>query len=1530
MGDAQSAQRDGKSETAAEEQSAVEDGPSGESTHDKLMQNNGQISELNGKPDGTIADDRIAKEAVTVKDKEISVTKTSLEEVANVQIIQEELPDPNEEEPIEIINMDAKQNDLNESFRRFFSNIGLKLTVKKGSGDQADDEAEKEGREKLDVVEETASETKYEDVEQITDANTMQDNDSTTCPTLTEGTSDGAAETVEEKIAEAEEIADNVEGQETNVTVDEQDSNQKHNATLDQSPTKQEEEEFASPIKKFFTTGIFAGLKKKKIEEESEDKELVDMSKNDADEAVDQQDIVEASANVEEQETDCKEVQESALQTSEPPEVEDRGKSPSTDQDSESEITSSQEKIQSSPLKRLFSGTTFKRRSKRQKGRRSSDSKLSDSGEQVGNQIVASSEKTEQQEIVVETPASSSPLPTEPEEELSAWEAFKKLMTPKKSLKKAFEEVQVQAVAPEETKSSEGERLSDHSTEEGRKRKDSAHSWEAVLCGSGRRRSRKTSDSEDEQKQDGDGESPNEAADVVTSTPKQASSPSDSESSTWKSFKKLMTPKRKLKDDEENKENVQSDSETTQEESLFSIKKLLPGRKKGRSGDKQDQLSSDEGDKEVISIEEDSETPAVVPLSEFDKSEAEETVKTDVDIQNSELESEQEHILEIPKTFVQEVQEHKVTPIIPLNQDQDELTEFSKYQQLSDIPEEGNITETAASLLEDVIKDDTIAEDMVELTSEAITAPDPVDITMADETDELMLSAASHLTESSKTSGNATPVPAEYDDKDTDVLLKEVAETISTGKKADTCSEELALEKVAGSVKFQTFERSTDVIEEHAQSDAVTFETGLQVEHLEDTDVEIPDTVLSESLSEFKDAISTEYVSEVSKVEFKSAIDVDEVHTAQKKRLVKQESVDDSDYMIESISEVPETIDVVLQDDNVVQSALPVECQEGELAKQSEQLIALEAELPKGEVGSVRKMENEEAIQKHGALVESAEIKDNIELDQSVIEEIVDVHSLKETLDLDKEESKELSKKQVPEECDEATETKGEVENEEEQKVLMKSVKITESVHPDQSKVEETVDRPSLESIPEDTPDLVKVSQEFSTVNILEDLHKVTETSVEAEIVAEEDFEIVHMKDVEDKEPLERQNLSEDVIVPEKRSVLVTDLATKEDIIKLIATEEPEKVIIDEDGHGLVEEQSSYINAEARKEEVPVTDEESKEKTNDVVPEVVFSQDEDATKTSQVETFEEEEIMTQSIEKVNTAAAQQNDNVELEDKPLPEVVADETDEKIETTETQEEEIKAEEGINTLNGLVIVSSTEEYESEAVSQFDHALYLNCDHSEAKPSEGKIMQVHHSHEVAEDIETLTAEHVSSINENSGVVQILEDTINIEKNSEIFLTTTEEAIHEVLIGQMEVRIEEQLEEEIPHPVTEVAEVEFVALLEENTATLQQTTATMPDLVIQKSAKDREKISEKNSIACVDNAEVCDEPKHDVQITEIEQVGIQGEKDGQIVLPETTNVDVQHTLVAELTTCSFKDVVSQLPDISIKTQQQYMNQYSA
>ncbi|XP_054470266.1 A-kinase anchor protein 12 [Anoplopoma fimbria] len=821
MGDAQSAVL--KDAAAAEESGEVEDAQAEHNTEDKPLKNNGQISEIDPKADSSKAEfnghceDEITAEAVLSPDEDVSQTDSPIEVEAN------------EDVPLEMTELDAKQNDINESFRRFFSNIGLKLTVKRVSGEIPTDvpnDTNKEEPDKPEDLEDTTKETTSENAEQNTDMNIAQetyDNDSTTCPTLTDVTSEDVLDNAEEKATETkvEVESDNADAAMTSPVGE--DAHQ--DATTEEEPcsTSPSIPEEVSPIKRFFTTGIFSGLRKKKkpAEDEITDKEIEDIGEKQVvekteqtvqDQQQDKEDIslgVEAAAvETEHEENELKGETLSAAQTM------DASTDPSTIIVTEPEVLSSQEKdkIQASPLKRLLSGSSLKKLSKKQRGRKSSDAKLSDSGEHVSDQRLSSTESVENQK---EEGRAQPPTETA-EEEDSAWVSFKRLLTPKKRIKKSSlsnEETQIPG-SVEEPKPSERGQISDHSTEEGKKRKDSSVSWESVLCRSGRRRSRKTSDSEEEtpqidndiNKQDGGSKHATESAqeneddEILAYSPKQAGSPSEGDgASTWKSLKRLVTPKRKAKDDDESKENVQSDSEITQDESSFSIKKLLPGRKTRKSAEKQDQVSSDEADKEAVSGDEDSDTPAVVPLSEFDTVETEVQIQTqaeveshipkeaDFELQQDLLDQMAEPVLPCDNLQTEEKKvqgnddalENQATTTPATNEKPDDLTESIGKPQLSDIPEEA----TPASVTEEAARDDTIAEDLIEITSEAITAQEPSDNTLADETE--MISAVSQLTsESSKTSGNTTPVPAEYVVEETDVLLYQVVETISMNQEA--------------------------------------------------------------------------------------------------------------------------------------------------------------------------------------------------------------------------------------------------------------------------------------------------------------------------------------------------------------------------------------------------------------------------------------------------------------------------------------------------------------------------------------------------------------------------------------------------------------------------------------------------------------------------------------------------------------------------------------------------------------------------
>uniref|UniRef100_A0AAQ6APW3 A kinase-anchoring proteins AKAP-5 and AKAP-12 calmodulin (CaM)-binding domain-containing protein n=1 Tax=Amphiprion ocellaris TaxID=80972 RepID=A0AAQ6APW3_AMPOC len=939
MGDAQSAQRD-----AQEDAEPGEDVQTEQSTEEKPLENKEPISELNGKADGTLAGFRghtvDAAEGIPSPDKD----------VPNVEI---NANNPNEEEeevPVKMIEMEAKQNEINENFKRFFNNIGLKLTVRKGSTEKGEIQVPEEEPNKQEDIKDTAKES--ENAEKNKELNAAQeayDNDSTTGPTMTDGTSEDLLDTETKMEAESNkaDAATSSHGSE--------------GGNQEATP----EDVVISPFKRLslqFKTGFFSGLRKKKNEPAG--KELVDMGKKE--EATEQtvqdqqQDKVEDEADIvwkELQEIKPKDVSAASAQTT------DEAKSPSTDPSAiivtECETLSSQEKVQASPMKRLLSGSSLKKLSKKQRGRKLSDGRLSDSGEHSSDHLMSSTESADNPRED-SSPQSSAEATGEEE---GPWASFKKLMTPKKRMKgssSGHEEAQVPA-SVHEAKPSQGEQTSDHSSEEGRKRKDSSVSWEAVLCGSGRRRSRKTSDPENESPQNDNAdnkqdsgakqgtetqlERSNEVHETLASSTRQAGSlPESDGGSTWQSFKKLVTPKRKAKDEDEGKDNIHSDSEITQDDSSFSIKKLLPGRKKRKSGERQDQVSSDEAEKEVASGDEDSETPAVVPLSEFDTAETGIQIQTQADIES-----------DAPKVLEDKLKQDDMTkPVLPCDDQQIEATTvrkkeealkneastapvtneepdeelISKHQQLSDITEEGAITDTMAtpaSTNEEAARDDTIAEDLIEITSEAITAPETVDVTLADETE--MISAVSQLSESSKTSGNTTPVPAELDVKDTELLLQEVVENIQMSQDAvPVCSEDSSSEKERPDVE------ATD-----APHDLAT-------------------TAQPESVSDTNEPTSTDIISEVPTEEFDTAdITADDAYKEDVSQLQdtmsELEVSEENRHKVECVSEVNEAVSVetLPEGEEVVPDSV-VEADEAEISKmdsQDAEPVAAVAEGPK-------------------------------------------------------------------------------------------------------------------------------------------------------------------------------------------------------------------------------------------------------------------------------------------------------------------------------------------------------------------------------------------------------------------------------------------------------------------------------------------------------------------------------------------------------------------------------------------------------
>ncbi|XP_023276787.1 A-kinase anchor protein 12-like [Seriola lalandi dorsalis] len=1528
MGDAQSAQRENKKDAAAEEESGkVDDAPAEQNTEDKPLKNNGQISEINGKADSTIAEvnghceDESAAEAVLSPDEDVPETTKSLKEedtpVENVEINENESPnevDDNEE----MIEMDSKQNDINESFRRFFSNIGLKLTVKRGSAEKAEietdvpDETNEEESNRPEYIEGTAKETKSEDTEQNIDLTTAQetyDNDSTTCPTLTDATSEDILDNAEVKATEAKEVvgSENVDAATTSPVHEDEKAQQ--DATLEEDlhpPSSLEPDVVVSPIKRFFTTGIFSGLRKKKkpTEDETTDKELVEMGKETVETAEIQQDKEEISLGVE---ADTVETENKENKLKE--EMND-GKSPPTDAVSvtvnEPEIMSSQEKVQASPLKRLLSGSSLKKHSKKQRGRKSSDAKLSDSGEHFSDQLMSSNESAEHQkeESPVQHPAEAAG------EEDGAWASFKKLVTPKKRMKTSSltkeEETQIPS-SVEETKPSEGEQISDHSTEDGKKRKDSSVSWEAVLCGSGRRRSRsrKTSDSEDEmpqvendnKKQDSPLESSNEVDEILAISPKQAGSPSEVDGgSTWKSLKKLVTPKRKAKNEEESKDNVQSDSEVAQDDSSFSIKNLLPGRKKRKSAEKQDQVSSDEADKEAASGEEDSETPAVVPLSEFDTIETEVHIETQADVEShvpkeADYELQQDLLDQMAEpvlpcdslqTEVKKVQddedtlENETSTTPASDEEPEDLTELiSKHQQLSDIPEEGIITETMAtpaSVTEDTARyDDTIADDLIEMTSEAITALEPVDITLTDETE--MISAVSQLSESSKTSGNTTPVPVEYDIKDTEALLHEVVETICISPKAaPLCSDEISSERIVGSVSHQILEsfvkEEPAILKIHRRSDATAIKIGLNAEEL-DVITELAATVQTESISEVNEGVSTEIVSEAPTVEIDTAkIVVDEVHEVSilhpEESIKELESTDESQHQVESQSEVDEAVstetlseceEIVADEGSLAdeKESLQFDCQEVESA------VTVAEETKDGSVeDQVQTLTQKDDEILHNITDQvQVEDKDQPPVEVEELQELAAAQAAK----LESEEGcVQLLEKEVISEDIPATETITHEpiektkplteDNVEAEKEYELQADAAETEHIDEAEVleavqtatdseEDRIQLPQGEILSEDIPTATDETKKENLIEIsIEPENKGLKTdtlNIDNHQVAEV-LQAIQVPTLDSKEgsvqSLEKEVISE---ATPKAETVTNEL--KEETEPLVEDNEPGDAFETEHVKELEvleakldsEEVSvQSLEKELISEEIPPT--ETVELTQ--APESsVEPEEEQSVGDAKTDHVEEPQVLPSDVNEIATEA-----ETEVETSMHAHVVTESVEEG--SAQELEKQILSEDVPKPDTKIAIASVTDETESKDVEELDQALKINEDQkTEGTQQDVQVGQENHIAEVVDDLQTLTAVHVSSVSEGASSVQVIEKTV---------------------------------------------------------------------------------FSEVTPATCVDSAAVTHEPKHEVHLSAV-VASVEGEKEGELEAAVIKSAAVEHAVVTEVITCHVKDVSTAIPDVLVE-----------
>ncbi|KFV51680.1 A-kinase anchor protein 12, partial [Gavia stellata] len=392
--------------------------------------------------------------------------------------------------------------------------------------------------------------------------------------------------------------------------------------------------------------------------------------------------------------------------------------------------------------------------------------------------------------------------------------------------------------------------------EEPKRKVDTSVSWEAFICvGSSKKRARKSSSSDEEteqklgqesQKIEETGQSKETATDAIlsssqesdqgqgNSSPEQAGSPSEGEGiSTWESFKRLVTPRRRSKTRMEERtedsvvgsslEHSTSDGEPGKDESWVPFRKLMPGRRKKKSDGKAEPTHLKQAREDMAeTTEEDSDIPAVVPLSEYEaaeqeKIEAQQAKDAEAMREQTSEEEKLEETLRIEQAHEGLV--HAVTVTVvegeravtsieerspswisaalteciePAKEEEEEETEKTFESDVT-VEEAVAAAKTVPEMRKD-ISDDTTASEL-ELTSEAVTAleetaeascvEETMEVSLAEETTE-MVSAVSQLLETPDTTEEVTPVQEveaternlKELDKQTQKVLLEVAERV--------------------------------------------------------------------------------------------------------------------------------------------------------------------------------------------------------------------------------------------------------------------------------------------------------------------------------------------------------------------------------------------------------------------------------------------------------------------------------------------------------------------------------------------------------------------------------------------------------------------------------------------------------------------------------------------------------------------------------------------------------------------------------
>ncbi|NXG84122.1 AKA12 protein, partial [Stercorarius parasiticus] len=567
-------------------------------------------------------------------------------------------------------------------------------------------------------------------------------------------------------------------------------------------------------------------------------------------------------------------------------------------------------KLQGSPLKKLFTGTGLKKLSgKKHKGKRE-ESKLGEQGEPIQHLSDSPDSPEEQKgESSASSPEETNEIPsleksvdgmqvTENEdaaisdverkrESVTPWASFKKMVTPKKRVRRPSESDKEEEI--DKTKSAavsatenavdenQGElkengmdQKPEKATEEPKRKVDTSVSWEAFICvGSSKKRARKSSSSDEEtehklgqesQKVEESGQSKEMATDAIltssqesdqgqgNSSPEQAGSPSEGEGiSTWESFKRLVTPRRRSKTRMEERtedsvvgsslEHSTSDGEPGKDESWVPFRKLMPGRRKKKSDGKPEPTHLKQAREDMAETnEEDSDIPAVVPLSEYEAAEQEKIEAQQAKNAEAmrEQTSEEKRAEKLEETLrVEQGHEglvHAVTVTVVEGEravtsieerspswisaaltecieqaKEEEEKETEKTFESDVIVEEAVVAAKTVPETRKDINDDATASEL-ELTSEAVTAleetaeascaEETMEVSLAEETTE-MVSAVSQLLETPDTTEEVTPVQeveaTEQNlkelDKQTQKVLHEVAERVKSADVVQLVSE---------------------------------------------------------------------------------------------------------------------------------------------------------------------------------------------------------------------------------------------------------------------------------------------------------------------------------------------------------------------------------------------------------------------------------------------------------------------------------------------------------------------------------------------------------------------------------------------------------------------------------------------------------------------------------------------------------------------------------------------------------------------